>query len=82
MSAGLSVGFALNSAAATPATCGEAIDVPEMVLMAVELFIHADVMDVPGAKMSRHEPKFEYEARTSVRSVAPTVMAFAARAGE
>ena len=39
-------------------------------------------MDEPGAKMSTHEPKFEYEARVSVESVAPTVMADGALAGD
>ena len=42
--------------AATPATCGVAIDVPLMVLVAVLLLIHAEVMPTPGAKMSTHVP--------------------------
>jgi hypothetical protein len=42
--------------AARPATCGEAIDVPEMVRVADEPPIHADVMLVPGAQRSTHEP--------------------------
>jgi hypothetical protein len=53
-----------------------------MVLVAVVLLIHAEVMLEPGAKMSRHVPKLEYEARASVLVVAPTVIAFTARAGE
>ena len=35
--------------AATPATCGDAIDVPLIVRVAEVLPIHADVMDDPGA---------------------------------
>lgn len=42
--------------AARPATCGEAIDVPEIVRVAEELPIHADVMLVPGAHRSTHDP--------------------------
>jgi hypothetical protein len=45
--------------AATPATCGDAIDVPEMVFTALEPVCHAEVIDDPGAKISRHFPKFE-----------------------
>jgi hypothetical protein len=39
-------------------------------------------MEEPGAKMSRHVPKLEYEARASVVVVAPAVNALVARAGE
>ena len=46
---------ALNSAA-TPVTCGVAIEVPLIVLVAVVEVIHAEVIEVPGAKMSRHLP--------------------------
>ena len=42
--------------AATPATCGVAIEVPLMVFVALLLVYQADVIDEPGAKMSRHEP--------------------------
>ena len=42
--------------AAAPATCGVAIDVPEMVLVAVSLVFQPAVMEEPGAKMSRAEP--------------------------
>ena len=35
--------------AATPATCGDAIEVPLMVLVAVFEVHQADVMDEPGA---------------------------------
>src|SRR5687767_15163107 len=42
----------------------------------------AEVMATPGAKRSTHDPKFENVARVSDWSVAPTVMASGARAGE
>jgi hypothetical protein len=42
--------------AATPATCGEAIDVPLIVFVAVVLVHQAEVMLDPGAKMSTQLP--------------------------
>src|SRR5678815_3502432 len=36
----------------------------------------------PGAKRSKHVPKFENDERASLVVVEPTVMALAARAGE
>src|SRR5215208_6009350 len=80
--AGEAVGFVSRNNAATPVTCGVAIDVPEIVLVAVSLVLHADVMLLPGAKMSRQVPKFENEARASEIVVAPTVIALGTRAGE
>ena len=65
-----------------PATCGVAIEVPLMVFVAVSLVFQDEVMLEPGAKMSRHVPKFENDARASVFVVAPTVFAAATRAGE
>ena len=79
---GEAVGLPCKISAATPATCGEAIEVPLIVLVAVLLVYHADVIELPGAKTSRQLPKFEYDARASELVVAPTVMADAARAGE
>lgn len=58
------------------------MDVPLIVLVAVSPVAHADVMETPGAKRSRQVPKFENEARASLLSVAPTVMASAVRLGE
>lgn len=60
---------------------------PSIVLVAVLLPIHADVMSVPGANQSRQVPQFEpcpnsQIERASVSSVAPTVIASGARAGE
>jgi hypothetical protein len=51
-----SEGSALNASEATPATCGAAIDVPEIVFVADVEVCHADVMFEPGAKTSTHEP--------------------------
>ena len=42
--AGVAVGFALRIKAAAPTTCGVAIDVPLIVLVAVLLEFQADVM--------------------------------------
>ena len=42
--------------AAAPATCGDAMLVPLMVLVAVVLPIQVLVMLLPGANRSRHEP--------------------------
>src|SRR6185295_13353663 len=66
----------------TPATCGEAIEVPLNVAVAVSELNHEDRIPEPGAKRSKHVPKFENEDRASVVVVEPTVMAFAARAGD
>ena len=75
-------GNACARRAARPATCGEAIDVPEMVRVADEPPIQAEVMFEPGAHRSTQEPKFEYAACASERSIAPIVSADGARAGE
>ena len=80
--AGEAVGFVSRNSAATPVTCGVAIDVPEIVLVAVSLVFHDDVMLLPGAKISRHVPKFENDERASVVVVEPTVIAVATRAGD
>ena len=46
-----------------------------MVLVAVLLVYHAEVIDEPGAKMSRQVPMLEKDDRASVLVVEPTVMA-------
>ena len=75
-------GFVCRYSAIAPATCGVAIEVPLIVFVAVSLVIHAEVMLEPGAKMSRHVPKFENDERASVLVVEPTVFAAATRAGD
>ena len=56
--------------------------VPEMVLMAVSLVCHADVMPTPGPNRSTQDPKLEKEARTSEAVDAATVIAGAHTAAE
>jgi hypothetical protein len=58
------------------------MDVPEIVLLAFDPPTQPLVMDEPGAKMSRHDPKFEKLDRWSDEVVAPTVIAEGADAGE
>jgi hypothetical protein len=53
-----------------------------MVFVAVSLVFHEDVIEEPGAKMSRTVPKLEKLERASVDVVEPTVMASLTRAGE
>ena len=79
---GVKVGFWASTRAAAPATCGVAIDVPLMVFVAVSLVHHAEVIEEPGAKMSRQVPMLENDDRASVLVVDPTVIAFGVRAGE
>ena len=50
--------------------------------MAVLLVNHADVIELPGAKISTTEPKLEKEERASVEVVEPTVMASGVLAGD
>jgi hypothetical protein len=80
--AGDAVGFVSKNRAATPATCGVAIEVPEIVFVAVSLVFQDEVMLEPGAKMSTHVPKLEKDERASVIVVDPTVIALGSRAGE
>lgn len=49
-------GLASATRAETPATCGDAIEVPLMVLVALLLVCQAEVIPLPGAKMSTQEP--------------------------
>ncbi len=48
--------MAVRTSAATPATCGVAIDVPLIVLVAVVPVCQALVIPTPGAKRSTQEP--------------------------
>ena len=78
--AGVDVGCDCRYNAAAPATCGADIEVPLIVLE--PLPSHHEVMPTPGARMSTHAPKLEKPANESPLSVAPTVMALGALAGE
>ena len=80
--AGEAPGFVSRNSAATPVTCGVAIEVPEIVLVAVLLVFHDEVMLTPGPKISTQVPKFEKDARPALMSVAPTVIALATLAGD
>lgn len=75
-------GLACLYSAATPATCGEAIDVPLSVAVAVFDVNQAERIPDPGAKISRHVPKLENDDRASDVVVEPVVTAFTARAGD
>src|SRR5262245_5586313 len=78
--AGVAPGLRSRQSAATPAACGDAIDVP---LNAIEPPpLRAEVMSLPGANTSTQEPVFEKEARASLRSLAPVPIACFTRAGE
>lgn len=78
--AGVQPGLALATRAAAPTTWGVAIEVPLIVLVAVLLVYQAEVIDEPGAKMSRQVPMLENDDRASVLVVEPTVMASVVRA--
>ncbi len=80
--AALALGTPCKYNATVPATCGEAIEVPLRVAVAVLLPIQSEVMLTPGANTSSTEPMLENDALVSVISVAPTVMACVTRAGE
>ena len=80
--AGDAPGLLCKNRAATPATCGVAIDVPLNVAVAVSLPFDDDSMLDPGAKISTTLPKFENDERASFIVDEPTVIAAATRAGE
>jgi hypothetical protein len=81
-SEGESDGNTESSTAAAPATCGVAIDVPDIVADAEFDEIPAERTLTPGAKISTQEPKLEKEARASLAETAATVSAAAALAGD
>lgn len=53
---GAEPGYCCRYRAAAPTTCGVAIDVPLIVFVAVSLVCQVDMIEDPGAKMSRHDP--------------------------
>jgi len=73
--AGEAAGLLCRYSVATPAVWGVAIDVPLIVLVDVWVSHQSDVMFTPGANQSMHDPKSENEARVSVLSVAPMIIA-------
>jgi hypothetical protein len=68
--------------AATPATCGAAIEVPLQVLSALGVPMNAEVIEAPGANTSTHGPQLENDARASLMVEAATVIADNSDAGE
>jgi hypothetical protein len=80
--AGDALGLLCKKRAATPATCGVAIEVPLSVAVAVSLLNQDDKMLEPGANISTTLPKLENDERASFIVVDPTVIAAATRAGE
>lgn len=58
------------------------MEVPLIVLAAVLVSFHAEVILTPGANQSTQLPKFAHEAFLSELSVALIVIASATRAGE
>ena len=81
-SAGDIEGFCDRANAATPATCGAAIDVPDIERVALSELCPADTMLDPGANTSKHDPKLENDDRSSLDVVEPTVMASGSPAGD
>ena len=55
---------------------------PEIVFVDVAELLQAEVIALPGAKMSTQLPQLEKEERASLEVVEPTVSAFGAEAGE
>jgi hypothetical protein len=58
------------------------MDVPLRLLRPAIVFVRAEIMSTPGAKISTHVPKLEKDALESSSPVAPTVIAFKAEAGD
>mmetsp|Transcript_7196 Transcript_7196/g.18880 ORF Transcript_7196/g.18880 Transcript_7196/m.18880 type:complete len:206 (+) Transcript_7196:309-926(+) len=71
-----------RSAAAAPATCGVAMEVPEMVRVSESDEVHAAVMLDPGAWRSTQLPWLEKDDLASEDVVDPTVIASGADAGD
>src|SRR4051812_34801483 len=80
--AGVAVGHRDSYWAATPATCGDAIDEPFITWLAESLVAQSEAMSAPGANRSRQVPTLENGARASPASLAPTTSACVTRDGE
>ena len=80
--AGLADAAPCRYSAAAPATCGDAIEVPLIVFVAVSEEYQAEVMPDPGAKRSTQLPMFENDERASLEVLAPTVRAAGTRPGD
>jgi len=64
---GVVAGWAPSQSAAAPATAGEAIEVPEIVLVAVSAVSQSDVTDTPGANRSTQRPVLAHSGLVSAR---------------
>src|SRR5215813_13364768 len=76
---GVKLGFWATIKAATPVTCGAAIEVPLSDRVAVSSVRYDERMFTPGANRSTQVPTLENDARLSPMSVAPTVIAAGTR---
>lgn len=81
-SAGVAAGDDCRKSAATPAVCGDAIEVPSQVAVVVSPKFEEEVMPAPGAYQSTQEPWLENDALASDSVEAPMVRAAGTRAGE
>jgi len=68
--------------AAAPETCGQAMEVPDLLVPPVSVFAEADLMLDPGAKISTQGPKLLKYDLASLLVVEPTVIAVGTKAGE
>src|SRR6266508_531530 len=76
---GVRLGLPPRINAATPATCGVAIEVPLMVLVAVSLVDQDEVMPTPGAKMSSHDHQYLHSSPTPLPSEPRSAIAAGSR---
>jgi len=81
-SAALKAGFRSSTRAAPPATWGQAMEVPLIVLPPVSLLTSTDKMLLPGAQMSVHSPKFEKDDFSFFEFVLETTIADGTKEGD
>src|SRR5687767_5071941 len=76
MSATLQLGWACRVSAATPAVCGDAIDVPEIVTAALPLPLLVETMLTPGAVMSGFRPLSPFRGPPDEKLAKPVKFGF------
>jgi len=76
------LGFDCSRSATAPATCGHAIDVPDILVDPVFDPAEADLIEDPGAKMLLHRPKLLKPDRAFLLVDDATVIAVGTKAGE
>jgi hypothetical protein len=79
---GVRVGSSESKYAASPATCAQACDVPEVIAATFGPPIQDDLMLTPGANKSRSKPKLLLGQKAFVISDAPTTTTASAEAGD